>query len=78
MTHPRCAKCRKTAAEVVDKVYLEEGETPDHFIRVNEGTFYPPTERFLCDACYIAVGMPSSPTGWKASPANLRALGIES
>ncbi len=74
----RCARCRKVPAEVVDRAWLEEGELAEHYILVNEGTLDRATGAFLCDECYIAVGMPSSPTGWKATPANLRALGLAS
>ncbi len=31
-----------------------------------EGTYNPETNRFACDECYIRIGTPSRPGGWKA------------
>lgn len=35
------------------------------YVRREEGTYNPDTNHFLCDACYITAGMPTSSTGWK-------------
>lgn len=34
------------------------------FISEQDGTYNSLNGHFLCDACYIAVGMPTSPKGW--------------
>lgn len=31
----------------------------------SDGTFNPTNGHFLCDECYIKLGQPSSPRGWK-------------
>lgn len=38
------------------------------YVRNEEGTWNPATNRFACDGCYTAIGMPatSSGEGWKA------------
>jgi hypothetical protein len=35
-----------------------------NYVRREEGTFNPANGHFLCDACYIAAGQPSSRNGW--------------
>lgn len=50
--------------------YLEEDEevTPEmreQFVRSDEGTFNVINGHFACDSCYIKLGCPSSPRGWK-------------
>lgn len=64
---PKCIGC-KTLAQDLSEIdsYLEAGETREEYIINNEGTYNPKNGHFLCDACYIDAGMPSSPTGWKA------------
>ncbi len=36
------------------------------YVRREEGTYNPETNRFACDECYIRIGMPTRPGGWKA------------
>lgn len=36
------------------------------YVREEEGTYNRETNRFACDECYIAIGMPSEPGGWRA------------
>lgn len=47
----------------------EPTEVNDYDIKAwvwhNEGTLDRETGLFACTECYIAIGMPSSPTGWK-------------
>jgi hypothetical protein len=38
----------------------------DDYVWTEEGTLNVDNGHFACDACYIALGMPSSPTGWTA------------
>jgi hypothetical protein len=40
--------------------------TPDEYVWQEEGTLNPNNGHFLCDSCYIAAGMPTSPFGWTA------------
>jgi hypothetical protein len=40
--------------------------TPEQYVRSEEGTFNLKNGHFACTACYINIGMPSSPRGWKA------------
>jgi hypothetical protein len=68
---PRCCSCGKTPAEIGEYVELAEvGEyaSPDEAMRKEEGTYNPETNTFACTACYLKMGMPSSPRGWKAGP----------
>lgn len=65
---PICAYCKKPPAEIEE--YIEGAAahetTPDDYVRREEGTFNPANGHFACTECYIAIGMPSSPTGWIA------------
>lgn len=65
---PHCTGCDRDASEIPDVVaYAEAIETtPNEFVRYEEGTYNPLNGHFLCDACYIAAGMPTAPGGWKA------------
>jgi hypothetical protein len=58
--------------------FADIGQSADDYVEQEEGTFDPETGAFLCDGCYIEFGMPTGPRGgWKATPANLFAIGIE-
>lgn len=69
---PYCYRCGKPASSFPE--YCEhggcEGDSPHlgsaDYVRDEEGTYNPETNRFACDACYIAIGMPSGPNGWRA------------
>lgn len=37
----------------------------NQYVEQTEGTYNPDNGHFLCDQCYIEVGMPSSRYGWK-------------
>lgn len=63
-----CFRCGKTAAEVGeydDLVFAGEYRSADEAVR-DDGTYNPVTGHFCCTECYIAIGMPSSPRGWRA------------
>lgn len=64
---PSCFRCGYTASEIPDIVTmaLSEKVTPDEYA-MEDGTYNSVTNHFACDKCYIAIGMPSSPGGWKA------------
>ena len=71
-----CFRCGKTPEELEEYqpgnedsgASWEEGdfESPSDYVRQEEGTYNPETKRFCCTTCYIAIGMPSTPQGWKA------------
>ena len=44
----------------------EEGISPAEYVRTQEGTYNPRNGHFLCTACYVRTGAPSSPNGWRA------------
>lgn len=67
---PYCFRCGKPASS-----FPEYWEHPDTdldvedaagYVRREEGTYNPDTNRFACDGCYIAIGMPAGPDGWRA------------
>jgi hypothetical protein len=65
---PLCTGCGRHPDQIGE--YLEragyEGVTPDAIVEQDEGTYNPANGHFLCTACYIAAGSPSSPRGWRA------------
>lgn len=67
---PVCCRCERPASEIEeyrDLVDPEDGEVDwARLIRAEEGTYNPETNTFACTPYYIALGMPASPTGWKA------------
>lgn len=65
---PRCFRCLCVPFEDPDCVSLVEGEddiTPDVVAR-EDGTYNGDENTYCCTRCYIEIGQPSSPTGWKA------------
>ena len=65
---PICTGCNKHPDELEEYVEAskEEGETPDEYVRKDEGTYNRSNGHFLCTVCYCKAGMPSSPRGWIA------------
>lgn len=61
---PRCGRHPSEIPVYVDYA-RDYGLSPDAYVRQYEGTYNHENGHFLCDECYIAAGMPSSPTGWK-------------
>lgn len=76
--HLRCGRCGRAPwqlTEFVDAAAVN-GVSPNEYVRDEEGTYDPASNRFLCTECYVAVGQPSLfARQWKATPENLRALG---
>jgi len=68
MTSPTCCRCGKTPSQIEEYVEMGvlESMEPDQLVREGEGTYNPETNRFACTDCYIAMGQPSSRTGWRA------------
>lgn len=74
---PYCCRCGKPASsfEAYDAHIEPEGvdypnapKSRADAVREEEGTYNPDTNRFACDACYIAIGMPADNEagGWRA------------
>lgn len=66
---PYCFRCGKPASSFIAGAMMAQDDepiSPAEYVRREEGTYNPDTNRFACDACYIAIGMPTAPEGWKA------------
>lgn len=69
---PYCFRCGRPASSFPEYDYsVREGFEVDgadraDYVRNEEGTYNPDTNRFACDECYIAIGTPSAVGGWKA------------
>jgi hypothetical protein len=62
---PICIGCGKHPDELPE--YQEDDElTPDEYCIQEEGTYNPRTGHFACTSCYIKMGMPTLPGGWRA------------
>lgn len=59
--------CKREASAIPSLVAQanEWGETPSD-LAMQDGTYNPETNEFCCDDCYVDLGGPSSPTGWRA------------
>lgn len=64
----KCIGCGKAPHEIEEYVEAAADEeiTPEQYVSIEEGTFNRDNGHFACTSCYIAMGMPSSPQGWKA------------
>jgi hypothetical protein len=67
MNEPSCPYCGRKASEIPDVVFAAEQEeiNPGAFAR-EDGTYNRETNHFACNECYVKMGAPSSPSGWKA------------
>ena len=64
---PICIGCNKKPSELEEYIECcDIGETPDDYVRKEEGTYNRLNGHFVCSMCYIKIGCPSSPTGWRA------------
>lgn len=63
---PYCFRCGKPASSFPEYDYQFAGGDRADYVRNQEGTYNPDTNRFACDVCYIVIGTPSSPGGWRA------------
>ena len=63
-----CPWCEKTPDQIQEFIDAakENDTTPEEYVRTEEATYNPVNGHFCCTNCYIAIGMPSSPGGWKA------------
>lgn len=64
---PWCPGCQRLAADMpeLDDPREGTGHSRAAYVRAEEGTYNPLNGHFLCDACYIEAGMPSTPGGWR-------------
>jgi hypothetical protein len=72
---PTCQRYAKDMEDydwsIAEEVEVEEEDfaaTPQQrvaYVKYNEGTYNPVNGHFACDMCYIKLGMPVSPGGWK-------------
>lgn len=75
---PSCCVCRKRPSEIDEyrdaitaEGMIHESDEPvtdadiDQWVRQNEGTYNPANGLFACTDCYIRMGQPSGPNGWK-------------
>jgi hypothetical protein len=76
--HPYDPFCQRYATDMtyLDTFMFESEEdeaargpaTPEmreNYIITEEGTYNPLNGHFACDTCYIKIGMPSGPAGWR-------------
>lgn len=66
---PYCFRCGKPASSFSEYEIGAESEglaNAWQYVLQEEGTYNDDTNRFACDACYIALGMPAAPGGWRA------------
>ena len=63
-----CIGCRKAPHEISEYVDAarEDDVSPARYVATEEGTLNPENGHFACTECYVAMGMPSSPSGWVA------------
>ena len=68
MSDPICVGCKKRPHEIEEYIEAaaEDSMDPNDWVRTEEGTYNRENGHFLCTTCYIAVGMPSKPGGWRA------------
>ena len=65
---PWCPYCMRAAVDIPDTVMAakeNEYDSVEDFVLAEEGTYNPLNGHFACDSCYIKIGMPVAPSGWK-------------
>lgn len=65
----QCVGCGRKPHEINE--YREYAGSDDPavcaaWVKENEGTYNARTDTFACTMCYIRMGTPSSPRGWRA------------
>jgi hypothetical protein len=65
--NPTDPYCNRVASDIPDLVAQAsyENETPND-AAMQDGTYNPETNEFCCDTCYVSLGAPTAPGGWKA------------
>lgn len=57
----KCKCCKKEPSEILEYVSRAEQhnyDSPEDFVRSEEGTYNNKTDLFYCTDCYIKAGMP--------------------
>lgn len=64
----RCIGCGFRPDDIREFVEAarDTGLTPTQYVQEEEGTYNHLNGHFVCTACYITMGAPSTPYGWKA------------
>lgn len=67
LPEPYDPRCNRKPAQIREYALAAEDcyMTADEYVRREEGTYNQYNGHFLCTACYIAAGMPTTPDGWK-------------
>lgn len=78
--HPYDPVCKRYASEIDEWdpfIMMPEGpdeeppsgpvtpEMREEYVMTEEGTYNPLNGHFTCTKCYIKIGMPSGPGGWR-------------
>lgn len=61
-----CGKEPKDLPEYVSAAEQDGFDSPEDYVRQEEGTLNVTNGHFLCTECYVNAGCPSSPRGWVA------------
>lgn len=63
----KCIGCNKKPEELFSEEMLEEQDYQSATAYAkDDGTYNRENGHFVCDSCYIEMGMPSSAEGWVA------------
>jgi len=65
MIDPYCNRTPNQIPEYVEAAREDGYPSARYYVLHEEGTYNPETKHFCCTECYIKIGQPSSPTGWK-------------
>ena len=67
MLQPFDPYCGRTPSQIEEYKVLARADkmNPDEWVIAEEGTFNPKTNHFACTDCYIKLGQPTAPNGWK-------------
>lgn len=62
-----CIGCRRGPTDIPE-YFPDECEIDDvvEWITEENDTYNPANGHFACTACYVQMGMPTTPQGWKA------------
>lgn len=68
---PICFLCGRTPDQIEEYregIFWEVDhyKSPADYLRQEEGTYNRDTNTFACTDCYMKIGMPTAPSGWKA------------
>ena len=60
MKKVHCPFCKRKPNEIPEYVQgaTENEMSPEQYVQMDEGTYYPATDMFCCTSCFIKQGMP--------------------